>query len=285
MKSTLCLVLLFVSATAQARIVLLTSFENSREQMRAERVFRKAFKQRPAEVVEVVHQADQWALYRVLKDLSVEGVFWISHGVSARSRQSVQGASLQPKLLDYRGDNVAPVFSLLSPAIKFVAVIGCDSANILEHYGVKLTGVTTYIPAKRRVALERQVPRAVRAFRQAPLDQRVPEPEPLQVSARLKITRQVDENENVRSLRVYVGDHLVGLVPNSSGETEFTIEVTNQLKVKLESGQQIADQQADFGKLTVTSADFPGRWTLFTNREGIPFGVNHRLFIYRDSSP
>lgn len=280
MRLLLLFALIFTSV-AEAKIVLLTSFRKNKEQSKAERSFRRALRIQVSEELEVIHKADQWTLYQALQNPEVHALFWISHGVSGRRNQTVEGATLLPKLLDYRGDNVAPVFSLIAPTIKFISIIGCNSAAILQHYGVNVSNVAHYIPVERRVALQRQVPRSIRAYRATDLTREIPEPTPVESVGTITISREVTSVEGTRSMRVFIGDRLVGLMPNSSSTHEFNAPAGTNLKVKIESGQDPSVAQAEFGEFTISSSDITGQWTLFANAQGVPFGVNHRLYIYR----
>lgn len=277
----LLVLMLLVSTHVSARMVLVTSFRKTKEQSKVERLFRKKINLRAGEQLQVIHKADQWALYSVLRDPTVTALFWISHGVSGRSNQTVDGATLLPKLLDHRGDNVAPIFNLMGDSIKFVAIVGCNSAAILNHYEVDVTGIAHYIPVKRKVAVHLQVPRAVSAYRRANLSAPRPAREIPAIQGHILVNRQVSENPDVRSLRVYAGKKLVGLLPATSGNATFAVPAGEALKVKIESGQDPTKKQGDFGTLEVMSPDLEGTWSLFQNAQGVPFGVNHRLFLHK----
>ena len=279
------LILFFVllsSAVAEARIVVLTSFSKESEQRKVERKFRQRLDLRAGEELQIIHKADQWVLHQSLQDTTVHALFWISHGVSGRTNQTVEGATLLPKLIDYRGDNVAPIFNLIGPAIKFISIIGCNSAAILEHYDVDVSGINHYIPVNRRVAAQRQIPRAISAFRSADLNLQRPSPVDVTFRGHVTVSREVRAAPEVRSLRVYSGDQLLGLLPASSSTASFAVAADNNLKIKFETGQDPSVAQGEFGVLSVASPDISGEWRLFQNAQGVPFGVNHRLFIYRN---
>lgn len=274
---------LFMSATqVSARMVLLTSFEKDKEQKQVESLFRKKIALRAGEQLQVVHKTDQWTLFQTLQDPQVEAVFWLSHGVSGSADQTVDGATLLPKLLDYRGDNVAPVFARLGQQLKFIAIVGCNSAAILEHYRVDVSSLAHYIPTKKKVALHLQVPKAVDAYRGARLENGAPTLHISAVQGTIHVHRTVTQATSNRSLRVYAGNHLLGLVPAYSADTTFAVPEDTSLKIKLESGQDPTAEQGAFGEILIYSSTITGKWELFKNNAGDPFGVNHRLFVYRN---
>ena len=98
----------------------------------------------------------------------------------------------------------------------------------------------------------------------------------------IEISRWVKETNDTRSLRVFVGRKLISLIPAHSGRFELSVPLnTGSLKIKIESGQNASAVQAPIGELEVSSTDLKGSWKIFANAQGIPFGVNHRVFVYR----
>lgn len=278
----LLFIFLFLTQLAHARVVLLTSFHKTSEETKTEKIFKKRFPKDELSKVEIIHKADQWALYQTLLNPEVKAVFWVSHGVSAtRPIDASGGAGILPKLLDYRGDNIAPVFGLIQPSLKFVSIIGCDSARILEENNVQLGSLVSYVPVKKRVALHLQVRRSIKAYETMPqIEAQLSEP--LLSQGHVLIQRDVEKSDETRSLRVILGGKLIGLIPAQRGE--FLLPVPKgigSLKIKIESGQNAADDQAPIGDLNVSSPDILGSWRIFANLQGIPFGVNHRVFTYR----
>lgn len=273
---------LFLTQLAHARVVLLTSFKKLSEETKAEKLFKKRFPRDQLSSLEIIHRANQWDLYQTLMNQEVSAVFWISHGVSAaNAANSSGGAGILPKLLDLRGDNVAPVFSLIQPWLKFVAIIGCDSEKILEENNVQLGSLISYVPVNKRVALHLQVRRSINAYKNMP-EIEVQSYEPAQAQGNVLIQRDVEESDETRSLRVIVGGKLIGLIPGKSGEFMLPVPIgIESMKIKIESGQNAADAQAPIGNLDVTSPDLMGSWRIFSTPQGVPFGVNHRVFIYR----
>lgn len=253
----------------------------TKEQIKVEKIFRKKIKLQPSEELIVLHKVDQWQLFQTLQDTTIDSIFWVSHGVSGKDNQTVEGATLLPKLLDFRGDNLAAVFNLMREHLKFISIIGCNSEKILDHYSVDTSRIAHYIPVKRKVAAHIQIRKAIDEFRRADLTiQREPQAEEL-IQGQIQITRNVEANQINRSLRVYAGNKLLGLLPATSSSVIFGVPENVSLKIRLESGQDPSKTQAEFGHIEISSDDIRGRWDLFTSKDGLPFGVNHRLFIYR----
>ncbi len=136
----------FVPAPASAahqKVVLLTSvntrglksffgksyFQNYVQNL--EEKFRKQF-EGTSYVIEMVHDADQFDLWSVLHDPTNVAVFWLSHAsLSGASSNSFQLLSTH-KIIDARGFDITPVFEKVHPNLRFLAVIGCFSADIMN---------------------------------------------------------------------------------------------------------------------------------------------------------
>ncbi len=288
----LAMFLILMGSNAEAKVLLLTSFERASEERVVERSFRQ--RMRPARgqaatEIEVRHKATQWELYQALQDHTLEGVFWVSHGQSA---PAAMGGMVVPKLLDHRGDNVAPIFALASPGLNFVGAIGCNLSSILEQSRV-LDNLRrrSYVSSDARASATREIERAVRAFRALGPATTYQPPQTITGLERghLRVLRFVPADADVsrlRALRVIVGERLVGLMPapTPGAWAQYRVAIpptVESLDVKLETGENpLATNLGAWGDVRVDSRDLGGTWEMFTGPEGEPLGVNHRLFFH-----
>ncbi len=275
---SLC-VLLALTTFAEAKYVLMTSVAPGEEE-RIERAFRRAARLRSGETLEVRHRATQWELQQSFQDPTVEAVFWFSHGLSApRGGESL----IRPKLLDHRGDDVAAAFALAPARLRFLAVVGCNSEEILEYHGVdtSLRG-RSYVARARRANALSEVSRAWRSFRRNE-PTRLPEERPELSQGTLRVTRVVSSAADPklqRALRVVVGGYTRGMLPPSGGTVFIEVPTGVALDVRIESGESLADLSVlgEMGQITVTSDEISGEWRQFSDALGNPLGVNLRVF-------
>jgi hypothetical protein len=76
-------------------------------------------------------RTDRADLFNALHDPDAIAVYWLSHAAPVGFSTSPGLASNQ-KLLDISGGDVKSLFNNVSPTLKWVAVISCDSEQILE---------------------------------------------------------------------------------------------------------------------------------------------------------
>jgi hypothetical protein len=127
---------------AQQKIVLLTSVDtktipNLLSKSRAKTyipklayLFQKEFESSKY-IIEIVHEADQFDLWKVLHDPTNIAVFWLSHASLSESEVLGEQILRTHKILDSRGFDITPVFEQIHPNLRFLAVIGCFSSKIL----------------------------------------------------------------------------------------------------------------------------------------------------------
>jgi hypothetical protein len=295
----LTLLICLLSTIASARnIVLLTSLPESQHAsaVRTESIFRRGIRSLGDKHRTVVkHFADQEDLNRYLTDGQTLALFWVSHGGYVRS-STTTAVRPTPVLLDHRLDNVAPVFQLIDPRLKFLGVIGCNAADIVPRTGLA-TGAKTlsYFPS-RKIIPEAAVWRAIRKFRKNYL-WLISEPmvAPALPSKRIfTVTRKTNDGDGAyRSLRVFVGGILVGVLPKQAPGTEVSYPVSipaaaratrRDLKVVFESGQGPLDGHDSFGELRLTLGSREP-WRLFARADGTPFGTNERIFLFNEANP
>ena len=284
-------------ASANPVRVLISISKDKTSERFSHQVFKKMIKNGFADdEFSITEDVDQFALYQALNDPETQALIWISHGATPRlsrkmKRQSSSpmGMSAQPELVDYRGDNVAPIFKKYSSSIKYVAVIGCNSQQILDYVDSDLDSdenINTYIPSKKVIA-QWAIRKSIRQLSNIDLNdvstaQTYDPNQPI-----LELTRSLPMNapaELIRPLRVMIGSELIGVLPAiQPGETKtFYLPVTQSgiKQIKVESGQNIMTpiEEVYFGELQIT---LPNKVTMkaFSKSDGTPFGLNFRLYI------
>ncbi len=244
----------------------------------------------------ITQNADQFTLFQALNDPETQALIWISHGATTRLSRKMKlnlsgtrGMSAQPELVDFRGDNVAPVFKKYSQNIRYVSVIGCNSKEILDYVESDLATndeIDKFILNKKIIA-QFAIRKAAKQIAKFELN-RTTTAQPIEMDeSAIRITRSIPANahsENIRPLRVMIGSELIEVLPAlAPGQTKsWFIPISNtQIKqVKLESGQNIMtpNENIQFGDLKIILPDLT-EMKLFAKTDGTPFGLNFRLFI------
>jgi hypothetical protein len=287
----LCYLLLCFPASAR-QIVLLTSLplKDQKEAVKAERFFLKETKDFAQEyAIKVQHQADQETLFFYLNHPETHALFWLSHGAFQQTRSDV-GVRAAPMLLDYQGDNVASIFRRIHPDVRFVGVIGCNTAQILEQLMQERELLDYFIPAKKVIG-QISLKRAVRNFRYTHFRKdnqtRITEIPTDYLSVTVERRTGVDLPV-YKSLKVFVGADLVTVLPKMgpNQRNEFELRIPHRpglsrqdLRVVFDSGQNPHDERDHIGELQLS---FEGKypWRLFGRSDGRPFGTNERIFHF-----
>lgn len=314
MKATLFIVALGIwvgealASPTQPEIVLLTSIKNTRLERKMERIFTRKMRElaKKGWKIEVRHRADAFDLHQALMKDSVDGLIWVSHGAFKNlraSREAGDAIAAKPMLLDYRGDDVAPVLSMKHDELKFLSVVGCNSKQILEYQidpngpSSEDTALETYIPDHKVIAqwaLRRASKKSARFFlakktkaTNEPMDTN---PKTLET---IQIVRKIPTDSaaiNLRSLRVYLGGRLLGLIPSGQpGETQtVSLEVPDEIaqwtsprwKIRIETGQSVETPSTNivFGELQFQTQRGL-RYEVFSDESGQPFGQNFRVYL------
>jgi hypothetical protein len=287
----LCYILVCFPVSAR-QIVLLTSLplKDHQEALKAERFFLRETKDFAHEyVIKVQHQADQETLFYYLNHPETHALFWLSHGAFRPSRSNT-GVRATPMLLDHQGDNVASVFRRIHPDVRFVGVIGCNTAQILDQHIQARELLDYFIPAKKVIG-QISLKRAVRNFRYTHFRKdnltRIPEvPAPT-----LSVTVQRRSGNDLpiyKSLKVFVGTELVTVLPKMGPDQREKFELLiphrpglgrRDLKIVFDSGQNPLDERDHIGELKLSfEGSYP--WRLFGRSDGRPFGTNERIFHF-----
>jgi hypothetical protein len=272
----LILLLCLLGQTAIAgSLVLLTSFSegDSRIEKKLERIFSRKLKEfSSVHQLVIKHKADQEDLHFFLSSAQTKAVLWVSHGSYVEAEGAMRPT---PMLLDHNKDNVAKVFGLVNPSVKFVGVIGCNSKQVLE--GILPQGLKTYIP-DRKVIAQFALRRALR--RLADTDLSIGDLRAAPKSHTLTITRKVMKDS--KSLQVLIAGKLVGLVPKAKAGTTQSITIrldqNPHQKVKLDSAQNPFEVMDQFGVIQLDDGA-GSQWKLFSRPDGTPFGTNERIFL------
>lgn len=290
------------SKTEHLNIVLLTSVEHKRFDIpkRLERRFYKGvnkIKKLDTEVTtKVIHGADQEDLYNALTDQKIDAVFWVSHASFISSNSSSSSMSPQSMILDINSDNVAPIFQVIHPNMKFIGIIGCNTQSILDEYldedqedSISKDSNLRYI-SKRRSIAQFALSRALRKFKKAikynllPTEKNKESTSGFDIEVKRTMQSHIPHNE-IRSIRVLSQGRVVGLIPKIlPGESEIIklkipYNKDHNYKLELSTGQNIYtdSEKIHFGDLEVFNEK--NSWEVFAKRDGTPFGINTIVYI------
>lgn len=237
-----------------------------------------------------INNADQYSLHRYLNDPETMALFWISHGgfikINHRSGQAIGSSAI---LYDYNKDNVSKVFQRIHPNIKFISIVGCNSSQILDGIIQSRSDLSSYIPAKKVVATW-ALRKAIRRFKKNYKREKYNflEQEVTDLGIKIKIERVAKQNS--KSLKVFAGNIFIGILPSlaksESQVFEYYIPYNNDinkqnLKIILSSGQSAYDSTDNFGDIHISSSN-RYMWKIFAKPSGEPFGVNERIFLFKD---
>ena len=238
-----------------------------------------------------INEADQEDIYKYLNDPETMAFFWLSHGGFKKIRGNRAGAiKPAPILFDHNKDNVAKAFQKIHPNIKYISVVGCNSFQILEGTINSREDLGYYIPTKKVIATF-ALRKAIKRFKKHYWSYKYNylKEDQVQDGVQIKITRSTQTAS--KSLKVLVGRKLIGIIPKTQGKEDqvfnYYIPFSNELtkrdfKIVLASGQNAEDATDNFGDIEITSSD-RDMWKLFAKRDGTPFGVNERVYLFKDN--
>lgn len=82
--------------------------------------------------IEIISDADQFEVWHVLHDPRNIAVLWLSHAGFENS--PIPGNLIKSsKIIDSKGYDITPVFEKIHPNLRFLAVIGCFSKNVMNN--------------------------------------------------------------------------------------------------------------------------------------------------------
>lgn len=135
---TLCLLLIGSPVHAKQKIVILSGIQNQSTPLvwrRAHSIikskFKAAFKNSPFEIVFAL-DATQEELYNHLNSEETVALFWISHSAAGKTIGEIPTLQTKPIIVDSYNRNVTALFQKISPSIKILALIGCESNAALQ---------------------------------------------------------------------------------------------------------------------------------------------------------
>ncbi|HUP56850.1 MAG TPA: hypothetical protein VM598_05310 [Bdellovibrionota bacterium] len=267
-----------------------------------EKEFRKHFAGKAFRLT-VKHDADQHDLWRELRTPSNIAVFWVSHAAFAEGGAGAGGAAA---IVDRDGFDVAPVLQDGHPGLKFLAIVGCSSTQVLEKIpgftewtsraGTHVASSDSKIDAKK--GLKNALKESTQALSVAPSPLPCPERAGIPVLAYRRPVATADGlPAKLRAARVLLKGILLGMLPPSSNEApQLTrlhlpegarIERAADLKLLLSTGDSYGGhpEPSDLGRLEL-SAEWPeARWNVFADAAGTPIGVTQHVYRYEGDLP
>lgn len=285
---------LFINQTIWAKnIVLLSSLPQKDESATIE--IKKQFFKKLSDIAHhgnnliYINKATTHHLYQYLNDPETMALFWISHGGHAKIKNNNSGIGATSILIDFDKVNVAKIFQKVHPNIKYLGILGCNSWQIVKDHFDKRDDLGYYIPSRSivatwsfRVALKK-FKRHYWKKKYSYLDHPI-----LMDGYPITITRNV--SSAAKALMVFAGKKLIGIFEptNNSQIQTKTFYIPDQPNIKnydfkiiLKSGQ-LGLNKDDFGTIEV-SQDNHHFWKLFAKSDGTPFGINERIFVFKNN--
>ncbi len=313
MKNLIIIALFVLSLPSFAgfkKVLLITSLAD--HQVKLQRKVERKFIQNLPHRLEpvIVHQADQFILRQHLMSEEYLAIFWLSHGsfakLSSRVSSSAEGIKISPKILDFQKNNVAPIFSQIHPGTKYLAVIGCNTKQIINFYRESSNWShsdvrNTYIP-QSRVPATWTLKRAMKDFNYYFYNFKLYPHKPFPVKkfgylVLVKRTIPIGAKTNdVRPVRVEVAGSLIGVLPKQKPGTTLSKYMflpkqenfnRSQLNVRFSTGHDIEanlDPKA-FGSMEIVSqdSDINAKWEVFAKSDGTPFGIYSQNYLFKGS--
>jgi hypothetical protein len=274
--------------------VLLTSLKKSESHVanNLASIFKKKLRRHPF-ILKIIHNADKEILHKELISNQNIAVFWVSHGAFNSRRGGSDGIGLVPLILDFQKENVASLFSMINPQIKFLGVIGCNTEQILGYYKNEEkseTNLISYVSKRKSVAtfaFKKALRKFTRAWRKRKLQE---SPLIVQSGISIKITRSATHSEkDLPALIIENDGKFLGVLPSliSGEESSYDILLPipenfqytkSKFHIKLKTGvsSMIKEKSNIFGAIKIEN-----EWSLFTKPDGTPFGNQSRLFLFQ----
>jgi hypothetical protein len=190
--------------------------------------------------------------------------FWMSHGGFKRIRGN-QNSAIKPSaiLFDHQKYNVAKAFQTIHPNIKYISIIGCNSAQILEGTLKSREDLGAYVSTKK-VITTWALRKAIRKFKKHYWTYKYNylAEDIYQAGIKIKVNRIVKTDS--KSLKFFAGTKLIGIMPKLNANQEQTFEYyipysedlgKHNLKLVSSSGQSAEDETDNFGEMTISSSD------------------------------
>jgi hypothetical protein len=256
--------------------------------------------------VEVRLSATQADLWQALHDPRNVGVFWVSHAAGAV--QETPGLASNGEIADLDGFDVTPAFQQLHPNLRFLGVVGCQSAGAIHemlaaHHAfdvnpwVKVEAFDYKVDAKR--GLSQMMWKSDEVLSRADVTRGYPASCPRRYAYPMTITRHVAPGDlYVPAARIELGGQVLGVFgsfdPAKTGrpapDASVTVHLEHalgqlepfELKLVENAGENPSATRDDIelGSLEL-GAPWPGAgWKLFADNSGRAVGVTSHIYRY-----
>ena len=297
---------ILATESAKPTVVLMTSIKNFRPwykpfgqplHLQLEAHFLNTF-QNSGYKIKVIHQADPFELWQVLKSPDSVGIFWVSHSASEQTLHA--GLSYADTVLDYEGNNVEALFNFMHPNLKWISLIGCYGSEIFENLNEGLFCQTFASVVGASDGLEQALEFSRGMLLNSLEVRRGYENECKRIKASpLIIRREISREakpENILAIRVEMKDQILTVFPKGQPgdiqiETiyipeDFFIRKSN-LNIKLDSGASVlrGKENIHLGAFTFEAQWKEASWKLFADQNGEAIGVGEKIYFYTGNLP
>jgi hypothetical protein len=241
--------------------------------------FRKHYKQDLR--LNIIPAATQAELHRELTNPQNEAVFWISHANSSTEDAGLQSSSV---ILDVEGNNVKDLFQKVHPDIKFLGVLGCRTAPILDAFRAKGyysdNNETVFYAREKKINGMKEIRRAIEA-----LGKIAPQTSatcPQKEGHKITISRIIG-SKNAKSLKVMNRDKFLGLFPKGETGDRQTLTVYLPTPSSVHDLKLLIDA-VPRDEISIVSDIFDGEWRVFADQNGRAIGVNQHIYRFHGSA-
>jgi len=287
---TLALILSFTSFTyASENAVLLTSLKLSKGKIaRLEKTFHKTFDNSGLDIV-IHHDVGPALLNSVMRDEQNKVIIWISHSAATKTYHA--GISATEIILDKHGNDVKRFFSTPTASLRFLGIVGCQAAGILENFRAKgyydnypqlelmsftnktklFSGLAKVLKRATQVLPTSMVGTANAYYAPSSYKLTITTP-PTAASGWLELDEKV---------LVYVGPSNVRQDIVIEIDENYFHQLTNRNIRYVKDLEHSTD--SSLGPLSLTSNDLQNAWKLFSKPNSTPIGTNNQhLYIFRE---
>jgi hypothetical protein len=247
---------------ATPRVAILNSVNEKRFTTKLEKLVSKKLK---GFEVKIVHGARQEELYQTLLE-APEAIIWISHG--SKSQMSLP-LGAEPQILDQEGDNVAPLFQVLSTTTQFLGVISCYSEQALIYQQVNVESLQSGFSSKKKIEAYAGLKKTIKRLLKTRFEKR--ENSKTQNPHKISIKKI---GGTKRGLKVFSNNFFLGLVFSDS---EFLTDKPNLRAIRLEIPRGTNQSSDMWGTTRIWLNE--NELTLFTDKNGNPLGTNSRVYL------
>jgi len=223
---------------------------------------------------EVIAQASatQYDLWTALHDTSVGGIVWVSHGGLSSTIFE------QDRVVDTHGKNVKSLFSYAHPNMHFIAVVACNSEDILSDLEIEENTLNLYTVQGKITPVQgiRDISNEINNNSFTVKDTQFSEnPIKRENLIELRIIRERTESANNTQLKIK-NEHgwfdYLDRVPDHQRTKEFVVSIPeNSKKITFE---RVKPTNNSFGEII----HLPPEWRVFQTQAGEPIGSNTRIF-------